>query len=201
MTRSFLALGDSYTIGEGVDEAERWPVDLAKRLRSGGLLMDDPRIVARTGWTAGELEVAIAAERITGKWDLVSLLVGVNDQFRGYGVERYATAFAAVLASAGAFAKLPGRLIVLSIPDWGVTPFSVGRDAGAIAWEIDNFNAVARDMALKAGARFVDVTPTSRLAARDKSLLAPDGLHPSPAMYQMWVDQLLPIATDALSAS
>lgn len=201
MTSSFLALGDSYTIGEGVAEADRWPVRLAARLRLAGIEVADPRIIARTGWTTDELLAAIAADGVSGRWDLVTLLAGVNDQYRGHGLDRYRASFGGLLDQALGFAKLPSRLIVLSIPDWGVTPFSDGRDKTAIGREIDNFNAAARDMALKVGARVLNVTPTSRLAARDRTLLAADGLHPSAGMYQKWVDALLPVATDALSAS
>jgi lysophospholipase L1-like esterase len=198
---SFLALGDSYTIGEGVSEEGRWPEQLAARLRDRGTEMHPPRIVARTGWTTEELSAAIDAEHIAGSFDLVTLLAGVNDQYRGYGVERFRRSFVALTRTAGAFAKLPARLIVLSIPDWGVTPYAAGRDRAAISREIDTFNTAARDAAASAGARFLDVTPASRRAAVDPALLAGDGLHPSAAMYQLWVDELLPMAMDALSAA
>lgn len=201
MSLSFLALGDSYTIGEGVDQKDRWPVSLAASLTARGIAVLSPRILARTGWTTDELYDAIVAERIPGRFDLVTLLAGVNDQYRGYGVERYRASFD-ILAHAGlAFAKLPGRVIVLSIPDWGVTPFADNRDRAAIGREIDNFNGVARETASRVGARFVDITPTSRLAATDRTLLAGDGLHPSAAMYDRWVEQVLPVAIEALGAS
>lgn len=201
MTSSFLALGDSYTIGEGVAEEERWPVRLASRLRAKGIAIDAPRIVAGTGWTTDELLAAIVAEGIPGNFDVVTLLAGVNDQYRGYGVERYRASFDILIHAGLAFAKLPSRLIVLSIPDWGVTPFADGRDQAAIGREIDNFNAAARELAKRVGGRFLDITPTSRMAAADRMLLAADGLHPSAAMYDMWVEALLPMATDALRAS
>jgi lysophospholipase L1-like esterase len=128
-------------------------------------------------------------------------MAGVNDQYRGYGSVRFRESFDRLLQSALTFTKLPGHLIVLSIPDWGVTPFAVGRDRQGIAREIDAFNALIRTMAGMVGARFLDVTPISRQALKAPTLLAADGLHPSGAMYSMWVDQLLPISIDALRAS
>lgn len=200
MSFSYLALGDSYTIGEGVAEPDRWPVVLAEQLQAHGVDLTPPRIVARTGWTTDELLEAIRAEGIAGRHDLVTLLAGVNDQYRGYGVDRYRESFRALFDMALGFAKLPGRLIVLSIPDWGVTPFAEGRDRVAIGTEIDSFNRVARSMAAAAGSRFVDVTPISRLAATEPTLLAGDALHPSATMYRQWVDQVIPVAAAALSA-
>lgn len=200
MTASFLALGDSYTVGEGVPEAGRWPVQLVSRLRDGGLPIADPRIIARTGWTTDELLAAVLGEHVK-RYDLVTLLAGVNDQYRGYGVDQYRESFDRVLRSAIGFAKLPSHLIVLSVPDWSVTPFAEGRDRLAIAREIDAFNDVSRVMALQSGARFLDITASSRQALSNSALLVNDGLHPSAAMYSMWVDQLLPMSYGALVAS
>ena len=202
MTLSFLALGDSYTIGEGAAEFERWPVQLAKALRSRGTDLADPRIIAKTGWTTTELLEAIDASDVTPGWDLVTLLAGVNDQYRGYGAERYRETFSALLDRAAGFAKLPHRLIVLSIPDWGITPFAVGR-AGRelIGTEIDQFNGIAAAMAAAKGAGFVDITPLTRLAATDTALLVSDGLHPSGMSYRMWVERVLPVAARALATS
>ena len=133
MTLSFLALGDSYTIGEGAEPRQRWPVQLAASLRARGVAIDDPLIVAKTGWTTDELLSEIANRSISGQYELVSLLAGVNDQYRGYGVRAYEQTFSDLLARALSFAKLPERLLVLSIPDWGVTPFAAGRDAATVA--------------------------------------------------------------------
>lgn len=201
MPLSFLALGDSYTIGEGVDEADRWPVQLTRQLRSPGVPIADPRIIARTGWTAGELLAAIDESGVIGGHDLVTLLAGVNDQYRGYGVDRFRTSWLALLRRAVGLAKLPRQLIVLSIPDWGVTPFAAGRDRAAITREIDEFNHLCRATASEANASFVDVTAASRQAADDPALLAPDGLHPSATMYSMWVEQLIPITRGLLATS
>ena len=198
---TYLALGDSYTIGEGVDEPERWPVQLARTLRVHGTDVGDPRIIARTGWTTEELLTAIDESGVSGQWDLVTLLAGVNDQYRGYGARHYRETFAELLERAVGFAKLPKRLIVLSIPDWGVTPFAEGRDRTAIGEEIHTFNRIAADLATGTGAAFVDITPLTRLAATDTALLVSDGLHPSGIMYRMWVERVLPVAARALSAS
>jgi lysophospholipase L1-like esterase len=198
VTARFLALGDSYTIGEGCEPEARWPTLLAGALADRGFPVAGPTIVATTGWTTDELMSGIDQRSISGRWDLVSLLAGVNDQYRGYGVERYGRSFSALLDQALGFAKLPGRLIVLSIPDWGVTPFAAGQDRAAISREIDRFNAVARSLAEAGGSQFVDITPMSRLAATDGTLLVSDGLHPSGAMYRMWVERVLPVAVAAL---
>lgn len=195
-----LALGDSYTIGEGVAPAERWPEQLAAVLRGGGQVVAGPRIIARTGWTTDELTQAIAASNVAADYDLVSLLIGVNDQYRGRPVSDYPERFRALLRQAIGFAGgRPERVLVLSIPDWGVTPFAADRDRARIAAEIDAYNSVNRAETEAAGGRYVDVTAISREAANDASLLAPDGLHPSAAMYARWVELALPVARAALA--
>jgi lysophospholipase L1-like esterase len=204
VTRKFLALGDSYTIGEGVAPSERWPAQLTSRLRASGVPLADPRIIAKTGWTTGELLVAIdsASPAPATDYDLVSLLVGVNDQYRGLGAS-FAAGFQALAARAIAFAAdRPKRVVVVSIPDWGVTPFARNdsRGAEAIGREIEALNARARDFAVRAGAAFVDITEESRRAATDSRLLAEDGLHPSSAMYATWVQAILPAAQRAIGA-
>ena len=195
-----LALGDSYTIGESVAEGERWPVLLAAALRAGGQPVAEPRIIARTGWTTDELAQAIAAAKPGSDYDLVTLLIGVNDQYRGRSINDYPERFSALLAQAIGFAGgRPGRVLVLSIPDWGATPYATGRDRAKIAAEIDAYNALNRAATEAAGARYVDVTPVSREAATDAGLLAPDGLHPSGAMYARWVELAVPAARAALA--
>jgi lysophospholipase L1-like esterase len=176
-----LALGDSYTIGESVPEAERFPNQLARQLGIAA-----PQIIAKTGWTTDELNVAIDAANVTGTYDLVTLLIGVNNQYRGRDAEEYRREFAALLQRAIAFAGGdPGKVIVVSIPDWGVTPFAEGRDRAKIAAEIDRYNAINREEAQRAGARYADITPISR--RNDPALVAPDGLHPSGKQYGEWV--------------
>jgi len=198
----YLALGDSYTIGEGVAAAARWPVQLAALLRGRGLAVGEPEIVARTGWTTAELGAGIDAAAPRGPFALVSLLIGVNDQYRGGRPDEYRTGFAALLRRAIGFAGgEAGRVVVLSIPDWSVTPFAAesGRDLPRIAREIGAFNAANREEARRAGVAYVDVTPASQRALGDRSLVVADGLHPAPAMYAEWARLALPAAAAALA--
>ena len=191
---TFLALGDSYTIGESVGPADRFPNQLAKALK-----IHEPEVIAKTGWTTDELDKAIDAAKPKGPFDLVTLLIGVNDQYRGRNASDYDKEFKALLKRAIGFAGgRPARVVVISIPDWGVTPFAGGRDRKKIAAEIDHFNEINRKETVHAGARYVDITAISRKAATDPSLVAADGLHPSARMYAQWVDVILPIARDAL---
>jgi lysophospholipase L1-like esterase len=195
----FLALGDSYTIGEGVGPEARWPAQLAARLRERGVAVEKPEIVARTGWTTGELWAAMDAAGPRGPYDLVSLLIGVNDQYRGREVEEYRREFARLLERAiGLAGGEARRVVVLSVPDWAVTPFAVGRDTNQIAAEIDAFNAANAEETRKHGARYVDVTGTSRRALTEPRLLAGDGLHPSGSMYAEWVKDVLKAIADLL---
>jgi lysophospholipase L1-like esterase len=195
----YLALGDSYTIGEAVPESGRWPEQLAERLRRDGFALGSPRIIATTGWTTDELSAAMDAAEPLGEWDLVSLLIGVNNQYRGREVEEFRREFRALLARAIRLARGHARsVLVLSIPDWGVTPFGAasGRDRAQIAQQLDRYNAVVRDEAQRAGARFVDIAPVSR--ARGAQLVAHDGLHPSAELYAEWTALALPVARGML---
>lgn len=196
-TLTYLALGDSYTIGESVDSAFRWPVQMAEALKGEGIPVHDPVIVARTGWTTDELAAGIDGAALAGTFDFVSLLIGVNNQYRGRGLEEYRVQLQDLLTRAVAFAGGdPGRVLVLSTPDWGVTPFAEGRDRAKIAGEIDAFNEVERREAESVGVRFVDIVGISREAAGDPTLVAEDGLHPSGAMYARWVEAALPTVVE-----
>ena len=196
----YLALGDSYTIGEGVPEAGRWPVQLPAALRTEGIALDPPRIIARTGWNTDELSAAIDAAEPLGEYDFVSLLIGVNNQYRGRAVEQYAREFAALLARATGFAGgRADRVLVLSIPDWGVTPFAAGRDRQAIAAAIDAHNGAARSLCGRRGVAFVDITWASRIHGAEPAMLVDDGLHPSAAMYALWKASALPAARRLLA--
>ena len=198
----YLALGDSYTIGERVDAAERWPVQLVSLLRQGKIEIDDPIIVAKTGWTTDELEQAIVQQPPAGKFDWVSLLIGVNNQYRGYSSEIYRTEFRGLLARSIEFAgRHVRRVCVLSIPDWGVTPFAHGQDRSQIAAEIDRFNTINRAETIRSGAHYIDITPNSREAANNRHLIANDGLHPSGQMYFQWAQLVLPIVQAELVSS
>jgi lysophospholipase L1-like esterase len=196
----YLALGDSYTIGESVAENERWPNQLAELVKSspqfggieGGV---EVTIIARTGWTTDELWQGIQADPPRGAFDLVSLLIGVNNQYRGYEINEYREQFRFLLGKSIEYAgNDANRVIVLSIPDWGVTPFASGRDREQIAKDIDAFNSVNSEESEKAGVHFVDITPISREAITDLSLIASDGLHPSGKMYFEWAKLALPEA-------
>lgn len=189
---SFLALGDSYTIGESVDHLERWPVQLADRLNEMGFNMGNPRIIATTGWTTSELLQGIEKENITESFDLVSLLIGVNNQYQGLSPEEYRMEYIQLLKTSVRFAgNHRDRVIVLSIPDWGVTPFAKDRDRKKIEGEIDLFNKIKREETEKMGIRFFNITEISRKAAEDASLVADDGLHPSGKMYRLWVHSIV----------
>jgi lysophospholipase L1-like esterase len=191
----YLALGDSYTIGEGVPESGRWPVQLARALRSDGIPMADPRIIAQTGWTTDELDAAIDAVHPLAEYDLVSLLVGVNNQYRGLGVDEYRAQFSALLERAIGFAQWRREhVLVLSIPDWGVTPFAKRelRSAARIASEIDAYNDAAQEACGQRGIAFIDITAISRTRGAEPQMLVEDGLHPSAAMYAEWTRLALP---------
>jgi lysophospholipase L1-like esterase len=199
----YLALGDSYTIGESVDETERWPMQLASLIESYGEKTDEElievTIIARTGWTTSELWEGIQAREINPPYDLVSLLVGVNNQYRGYDINEYREEFTFLLNKAIEYAGGDAnRVIVLSIPDWGVTPFAGSRDSKQIAVEINQFNAVNREETKKAGAHYIDITSISREAVNDPLLIAGDGLHPSGKMYAEWAQLALPVVLEIL---
>ena len=197
--KTILALGDSYTIGQSVAESERFPVQLATMLKKEGIPTADPQIIARTGWTTDELARAIKTEGPKGPYDLVTLLIGVNNQFRGRSEDEYKTQFAELLKQSIEFAGGDAsHVIVFSIPDWGATPFARTYDSKKVGAEIDRFNAINKDAATKSKVQYVDVTPVSRQAATDGTLVARDGLHPSASMYAEWCKLALEGAKSAL---
>ena len=198
----YLALGDSYTIGEGVEEDQRWPMQLAAALRELGIQVADPAIIARTGWTTADLLRAIEEKGELGEYDLVSLLIGVNDQFQGLSIEGYRKRFRELLAVAiEAAGGHPERVIVLSIPDWSYTPFADTVERPEVSAEIDAFNAVAREESEAEGVHYFDITPMTRPRVYDAELMADDGLHPSAKMYAMWVEMILPGVMEILSGT
>ena len=203
---SYLALGDSYTIGESVAPAGRWPNQLAQALRAQGVALADPRIIAATGWTTDELSAAIDAAEASaplGQYGFVSLAIGVNNQYRGRDVGNYRLELNALVERAIQLAGGNQRhVLMLSIPDWGVTPFArdSGRDLKQIAEELDAYNAAAREICAAHGVAFVDITRVSRDLGAQPEMLADDGLHPSAAMYAEWTRLALPTAKEILGA-
>jgi len=193
---TLLTLGDSYTIGEGVLLVETYPYQAVQLLRQQGQPFSAPEIIARTGWTTDELDNAIAGARLLPSYDFVTLLIGVNNQYGGRSPEEYATQFQTLLQHAIHFAAgRPEHVFVLSIPDWGVSPFAAGRDRSAIARQIDQFNATARHISGTHQVTFIDITPHSR---SEGQLFAADGLHPAASQYSFWAQQLVAVMTQHL---
>ncbi len=186
---TYLALGDSYTIGEAVEQKLSFPYQLVSELATQNVFVTTPKIIAKTGWTTDELQSAIKVENVTQKFDIVTLLIGVNNQYRGNSRITYRKEFAALLQTAISYANGNKKhVFVVSIPDWGMTPFgkSSGKDIAKISAEIDAFNAIAKEETLAMNVSYTDITPGSRNAAADLSLVATDGLHPSGKMYASW---------------
>ena len=189
--RQYLALGDSYTIGESVTEAERWPNQLAAQLLKKGVEVGKPKIIATTGWRTDNLKNAMTIAQLKNEYDLVSLLIGVNNQYQGKPVDQYAVEFEDLLKTAIQLAKgKKENVFVVSIPDYGYTPFGQPKQE-KISKELDQFNAVNRSITERLGVRYVYITDISREGLKDASLVAADGLHPSGKMYGLWVDRIL----------
>jgi lysophospholipase L1-like esterase len=198
---TWLALGDSYTIGESVPVYDNFCYQATQQLRKDGFNFQAPEIVARTGWTTEELHAAIERTQLLPAYDFVSLLIGVNNQFRGNPLDGYKVEFEKLLKRAIQFAGGKStRVIVLSIPDWGATPFSGGRDPEKIASEIDEFNNANRAIADNHNVFYIDVTPYSREATHNSDLVASDGLHPSGEEYTRWANKIVAIIKTELSS-
>jgi lysophospholipase L1-like esterase len=199
----FLALGDSYTIGEGVAVADRWPTQLVSLLHAKGVALAAPEIIARTGWTTDELAAAMESHALRPPYALVTVLIGVNNQYRGRDLENYRVEFRSLLERAIALAgDRPQHVIVVSVPDWGVTRFGhkSGRDIGKIAREIDAYNGANAEIAKMLQVHYVDVTTASRDDGDRAEMLVVDGLHPSADAYRHWTERILPAAKMALSS-
>ncbi|HEY4147404.1 MAG TPA: SGNH/GDSL hydrolase family protein [Chitinophagaceae bacterium] len=190
---TYLALGDSYTIGESLPLYENFPYQAVQLLRKGGFAFSAPEIIARTGWTTEELLRAVHSIHFQAPYDMVSLLIGVNNQYRGYPPGEYADEFESILQHALSFAGgHKKRVFVLSIPDWGVTPFAApDRSPKQVSAAIDRFNQLNQSIAARHGVHYIDITPGSRLAATDSSLLAADKLHYSAKEYARWAGLLV----------
>lgn len=189
---SYLALGDSYTIGESVPVCDNFPYQLVQALRVKGIAFYAPEIVAKTGWTTDELQAGINKTSFLPSYDLVTLLIGVNNQYRGRSIDQYEKDFEQLVNQAIHFAQnKPANVVVVSIPDWGATPFAKDRDRVKISKEIDTFNAVNKRISASYKVKYADITEGSRKAFTDPGLVANDGLHPSGLEYAKWVQKIL----------
>jgi lysophospholipase L1-like esterase len=196
---SLLSLGDSYTIGEGVPLYDSFPYQTVQLLRRTGRPFRAPEIIARTGWTTDELSAGTDRFQLLPPYTVVTLLIGVNNQYRGRTVGEYAHQFEQNLSQAIRLADTPSRVFVLSIPDWGVSPFAAenGRDHLRIALEIDNFNAIAREITIRHHLPFIDITAHGRRMTSAAAFTA-DGLHPAAATYRHWAQLLAEAITATL---
>ena len=192
--QSYLALGDGYTIGESVPENQRWPLQLTKLLSEKNIHISLPRIIAKTGWTAHELKTEINNSKLDYPYDWVSLLIGVNNQYQGKSIKEFKKHFEILLSDAITFTgNNKEQVFVVSIPDWGVMPFSKNLDKEKIAKEIDDFNQVIYEVCVFKGVDFVDITPISRSAKNRKDFIAKDSLYPSGVQYTAWVQKIIPL--------
>jgi len=186
----FLALGDSYTIGQSVAGNECWPNQFTYALSYQGYNVEETKIIAQTGWRTDNLKLAISQQQPLTGYNLVSLLIGVNNQYQGGSIQIYATEFEELLKIAIALAgNSPEHVFVLSIPDYAYTPF--GKGDQTISTQIDQFNAVNKHITENYHVKYVDITPISRNGLIQPELVASDGLHPSGKMYALWVQEIL----------
>lgn len=196
---SYLALGDSYTIGEAVPLHRNFPYQVVQLLRQAKHEFYAPEIIAKTGWTTDELEAAIAGYNFLPKYDFVTLLIGVNNQYRGRTEIEYKEQFENLLKKSIALANgKKDHVVVISIPDYGVTPFAKEKDPQKISREIDVFNGVNKAVSIQYKVNYVDITPGSRDAAHDASLVASDGLHPSEKEYEKWAQKVMEVIAQRL---
>ena len=197
--KTFLALGDSYTIGQSVQEYERFPIQTVTKLKNLHFNFLQPDIIATTGWTTTDLINALDRNVPQHIYSVVSLLIGVNNQYQGKSLAQYKTEFTELLNRSIIYANdKPGHVFVLSIPDYSVTPFARGSDTAKIAREIDEFNAANKEISFNAGVHYLDITSISRQAKNSPALIATDGLHPSGIQYEKWAELLTPLISDAI---
>ena len=190
-TYTYLALGDSYTIGEGVPLHDSYPYQAVQILRNSGKAFQAPEIIAKTGWTTSELASQIDHTILNTVYDFVSLLIGVNNQYRGMPASHYSIEFEELLTRSVSLAgQKPSRVFVLSIPDWGLTPFAKGRDSDKITHEIAGFNNINRILTLQLRVNYIDITSGSPETGTNLPFLAEDGLHPSSKAYKRWAEML-----------
>jgi len=193
---TYLALGDSYTIGEQVPVHDNFPYQTVALLKKDKIEVADPVIIATTGWTTDELAASIREHNIKEIFSFVSLLIGVNNQYRGRSIDNYKQEYIQLLDHAIAFAGGKAEhVFVLSIPDWGITPFAEGRDRSKIAMEIDAYNAACKEITLAHKCQYIEITASTREHGQDKAYLAGDGLHPSGKEYGIWAERLADMVT------
>lgn len=198
-TKTYLALGDSYTIGQGVTRSENFPSQTRDWLVTNGIKMSEPEVIATTGWTTTSLESAINSQNPKGPFDAVSLLIGVNDQYQQYNISGYRERFTGLLKKAIQLAgNKYSHVFVLSIPDYSVTPFAQNADKLKIQKEINGFNDINKEVTLQHNCQYLDITPSTREALSDPALLAKDGLHPSGKEYKKWAERLGPLIKTVL---
>jgi lysophospholipase L1-like esterase len=190
-TIKYLALGDSYTIGESVSENERWPVQLAEALTKKGKTVENPRIIATTGWRTDNLKNAINIAKLKNEYNMVSLLIGVNNQYQGKPIEQFKKEFEDLLQTA---IKLAGdkkeNVFVVSIPDYGFTPYGKSKQE-AISKELDEYNSITEAYCATLGVKYIYITDITRKGLEDPALVAGDGLHPSGKAYSLFVERIL----------
>ncbi|WP_292971835.1 SGNH/GDSL hydrolase family protein [Mucilaginibacter sp.] len=187
----YLALGDSYTVGRGVAQSQSFPYQLVAKLRQKNIPVASPVLIAQNGWRTDELLTGIDNQAGNARYNFVTLLIGVNNQYQHKDTATYRTEFNEILKKAITFAGGNSKhVFVLSIPDWGVTPFANGRNRDKIAGEIDAYNAINKQITQEAGAIYVSITDLTRDAGDDKAFVTTDNLHPSSKMYGWWVDRL-----------
>lgn len=189
----YLALGDSYTIGQSVSTADRFPAQTSALLKNDGINLNNIEYIAVTGWTTVDLAGAINSRNPANDFDIVTLLIGVNDQYQGLDTSGYRMRFSELLTKAVTFAgNRKQRVFVLSIPDYSVTPFVPATDKARVSREINEFNRINKEVTSGQGISYIDITPSTRMAANDPSLIAGDGLHPSGKEYLKWAQLLAP---------
>jgi len=197
--KRYLALGDSYTIGQNVAENERFSAQTVALLRQEKISINDPQYIAVTGWTTANLMSAINTQNLQPTYDAVTLLIGVNDQYQGVDTATYRTRFTQLLNKAVQLAAgNPAHVFILSIPDYSVTPFVTAADKPRVRREIDIFNSINKEITLRNNITYIDITPSTRQAETNPSLIASDGLHPSALEYKVWAEMLEPLMKKAL---
>jgi lysophospholipase L1-like esterase len=197
-TYTYLALGDSYTIGEAVLITDSFPYQTVQLLRKGGLSFTAPEIIAKTGWSTDELEEGIKTQQLLPKYDFVSLLIGVNNQYRGREAVLYKMEFEELLKKSIQFAGKPSHVVVVSIPDYSQTPFVTSADKEKVAKEIEVFNNINHAVSIQYKVHYADITEGTRASADDPSLITSDGLHPSAKEYAKWAKKVAGIITKQL---